>query len=447
MHHRELRERVSKQLAIALCGLVAAASVGSCHAHSPAFEGVDLLVVATHPDDEVIMAGALIAQARARGESVVVAVLTNGDGGCRTSGFVRERESLHALAMAGVEHQRVHFLGYPDGALDRLGRVPLAPTKRLDAAGVCVEATGTYAMAEDATQTVAMQRMGHESPYQLDALVTDLAWLFDRYRPRRIVTAHLSDDHPDHAATGRYVYRALEKASIAEPEVLLSVVHSGDDWPSPARAGSPRGERQPMAPTPPLPGALAGYVPDLRVQWSDSPPGLMSRLLGAYASQLGPAPETSWLQSFVRSDEVFFRSPFHCTDAAPRRCFDSRVSSEPPIDARGRGRRAWPAATSVSLRPGVGLRIDAAGEFDRLCLRDKGDAGSEILLHHFSPVERLTRRFEGVRLGVTRVFWVPEGRGAATLDLSDDAGPFGRRLVSFASPPVISEDPSCAGVP
>lgn len=85
------------------------------------------LIVAPHPDDEVIGAGLLIAALRRRGCAVRVVVVS--DGGASHTGSARwprarlvaerRRESRRALKRLAVSKGAVIFLGLPDGALDR----------------------------------------------------------------------------------------------------------------------------------------------------------------------------------------------------------------------------------------------------------------------------------------------------------------------------------------
>ena len=86
-----------------------------------------LLVVAPHPDDEVIGCGGLIAQTLARGGEVTVCVVSDGRASHPGSRAYppeklvakRRSESRGALAHLGVESDRVHFLDLPDGGSDR----------------------------------------------------------------------------------------------------------------------------------------------------------------------------------------------------------------------------------------------------------------------------------------------------------------------------------------
>lgn len=83
------------------------------------------VVVAPHPDDEVIGAAALIAALRRQGSAVAVIVVSDGAASHPNSvawpparlTAVRERESRHGLRRLGVRREAVTFLRLPDGQL------------------------------------------------------------------------------------------------------------------------------------------------------------------------------------------------------------------------------------------------------------------------------------------------------------------------------------------
>ncbi len=85
------------------------------------------LIVAPHPDDEVIGATALIQALRRRGTRITVAIVSDGAASHPNSRIwprhrlvaARRQESLRALARLGVCKGAVRFLDLPDGALDR----------------------------------------------------------------------------------------------------------------------------------------------------------------------------------------------------------------------------------------------------------------------------------------------------------------------------------------
>jgi len=296
--------------------ITAALLVGACGAApSPprpasVADEADLVVVAPHPDDETILAGGVIAAARARGARVAVIVVTNGDFTCERDGHARQRETLAALERLAVSEDDVHFLGYPDGFLAALGDDPLPPTDRRTADGRCVKASGTYAEHGAARRDEHAARTGSHAPYDARSLEEDLASLLARLRPRDVYVTHPLDEHPDHAATYAYVRRALDGAPGPPPRVHLGIVHAGPCWPD----GRGRTEPCPViqesdrrSRTPALPDPYGAYAPSERVPVVDPVHKLAA--IEAYRSQLGADPAHDWLTSFARADEPFWPEP------------------------------------------------------------------------------------------------------------------------------------------
>lgn len=103
----------------------------------PAREDVDVLIIAPHPDDEVLLAAGVIARTLAEGRKAAVIVVTSGGYTCERNGALRESETVAALQALGMAEKDVHFLGYPDGYLSMLGTQPLFAVERLDPDGQC----------------------------------------------------------------------------------------------------------------------------------------------------------------------------------------------------------------------------------------------------------------------------------------------------------------------
>ena len=83
---------------------------------------LDLLVISAHPDDEILIAGPLIATTSARGGSSLILCATNGEAGTGNAldlalpddiVTVRSRELRCAAEMLGASS--VQFLGFIDG--------------------------------------------------------------------------------------------------------------------------------------------------------------------------------------------------------------------------------------------------------------------------------------------------------------------------------------------
>ncbi|MBD0270717.1 MAG: PIG-L family deacetylase [Acetobacteraceae bacterium] len=85
--------------------------------------GGTALVLAPHPDDESLGCGGLIAEACSRGRPPFVVVLTDGSMSHPSSRShpparlrtLRQAETRAAVDALGMERDRLHFLGLPDG--------------------------------------------------------------------------------------------------------------------------------------------------------------------------------------------------------------------------------------------------------------------------------------------------------------------------------------------
>lgn len=84
-----------------------------------------VLIIAPHPDDEVIGCGGLIARLVAEGRTPHIAILTGGEGSHRVCCNTLAKDIIHArrgltrkaLSMLGVPASNIHELEYPDGGI------------------------------------------------------------------------------------------------------------------------------------------------------------------------------------------------------------------------------------------------------------------------------------------------------------------------------------------
>ncbi|MEQ1731467.1 MAG: PIG-L family deacetylase [Vicinamibacterales bacterium] len=293
----------------------------------PTQTGIDVLVIAPHPDDEILLAGGVIELAVAQGRHVAVILVTNGDYSCERDGYLREAESVAALKTLGLPEANVHFLGYPDGALARLASTPLPPMDHRDATGQCIARTGTYADRRAGRLDEHTARTGNPAEWTSEAITGDLEALLTRLNPTEVYLPHGIDDHPDHAMTYVYFRRAIDRLSTAPALVHRGIVHAGECWPSDCHAFF-----TPSVPTPPLPGRLAGYLATER-----RPVNAQHKLaaITRHTSQLSP-----WLTSFARKDEAFFPEKYE------------RVADH------------WVRTGGVERSGGV--RVNREGDFDEL---------------------------------------------------------------------------------
>lgn len=227
-------------VALALAGGVRGAAADDARTRpSPAPLAVGererLLVVAPHPDDEVLGAGGLIQRVLARGGTVDVVLVTAGDGypdavrgetgiaSPAASDFVaygarRIAETRAALdALGGAPGRvRVTALGFPDGSLPGL-RGPhwsrTSPARSPTTAATDPPYDGL--VADDA------------APYAGEVLLDATTRVVRRVRPTLVALPDPLDTHGDHATAGWFALAALADAR-SDARVAAFLVH----WPS-----------------------------------------------------------------------------------------------------------------------------------------------------------------------------------------------------------------------
>ena len=188
-----------------------------------------IVIVAPHPDDEVIACGGLIQQALALGDSVWVVYVTAGDGSRPSAwrvtgnmfpgprdylelGRARIEEAKAGAKVIGLETTQLVFLGCPDGELTRLWQQNWNTPCR---------STQTKAIANP------YGKNGHE--YTGRWLLHDLDSLLRTVKPARVFAPHPCDAHPDHWSTAMFVAIAREAwrqpAVGPFPDVYCYLVH------------------------------------------------------------------------------------------------------------------------------------------------------------------------------------------------------------------------------
>jgi LmbE family N-acetylglucosaminyl deacetylase len=202
------------------------------------WENERVLIIAPHPDDEVLAVGGTIADLALEGHSILVVFLTNGDANraakrlltlsplhratdYRSLGYRRQKEATAALASLGLPPDRIIFLGYPDQGLmslwsdywDRDNPYRSPYTK------ACYPFyTNSY---------------NPDAVYAGEDLLSDLANIIDLFRPTVLYVPHQDDLHPDHKAG--FLFGMAAESVIQEmdkPDIRLYLVHAAG-WPYP----------------------------------------------------------------------------------------------------------------------------------------------------------------------------------------------------------------------
>lgn len=184
-----------------------------------------VLVIAPHPDDEVLATGGVIQEHLRRGHVVKVVLITCGDGQrrgpflpsrhFRKLGERRYHESLEALSLLGLRAERVIALGYPDRGLAHLwDSTPY---------------TSKYTKACAVPYPWAWQP---HAPYTKASLLADLQEIVSAECPNVIYIPHPHDRHSDHRAAYAFTTYALEEAKLLAVRRYYLIHHGA--WPLPA---------------------------------------------------------------------------------------------------------------------------------------------------------------------------------------------------------------------
>jgi len=259
-----------------------------------------ILILAPHPDDEVIGCGGIIQQAVAMGLPVRIVFFTYGDNNqwsfllyrkrpalvpraVRGMGLVRHDEALAAARTLGLSADHLTFLGYPDfGTLhiwdDHWGDQP--PFR---------------SMLTRATAVPYHNALRPGAAYKGEEVLHDLTTVLREFRPTKVFLSHPGDYMPDHRALYLFTRVALwDLEREMTPAVYPYLVHF-QRWPKPS------GYRPAKLLEPPT--ALKPQI--LWQSYRLTRPALDRKqaALKAHRTQYGYS--ARYLLSFVRPNELF----------------------------------------------------------------------------------------------------------------------------------------------
>ncbi len=297
-------------------------------------ERLRLLVVAPHPDDEVLGAGGLIQRVRDLGGRVSVANLTSGDGyvdGVELEtakpkplprdfvdyGELRIREAVRAMGTIAIPPKRLAFLGFPDSGLAAL------LSRHWSSKNPYVSPyTGD-------DRPPYPQSLNPRARYSGVALEREISLLVASLDPDWIAVTAPWDVHPDHCAAFTFVLRALGRLAATDPgiahvKILAYTVHR-PDWPV-----APEGH--PLRPPPHVdPGAGAWRALELSSEELEG----KGRAIEQYASQMDIMAVV--FRAFVRSNEMFAfysKAPVEPPEACARPSLDPTLTAIPASASR-----------------------------------------------------------------------------------------------------------------
>ena len=264
-----------------------------------------VLVLAPHPDDEVLACGGLLQQARAAGAAVRVVFLTYGDNNewsflvyrrhpvlapsaVRGMGDLRHDEAVAAAAVLGVAATNLVFLGYPDFSTFDLWTRHWGPDR-----------PPLHSMLTRARAVPYADARRPGAAYRGDEVLRDLKEILQEFRPTQIFVPHSADQNPDHRALHLFAQVALwDLAGELRPAWHQYLVHHGK-WPQ------PRGDQPGLALAPPAEWADDGEWQILPLLPSQR--DLKRGALQKHRTQMEYSGR--YLLSFVRANELFVDLP------------------------------------------------------------------------------------------------------------------------------------------
>jgi len=263
-----------------------------------------LLVIAPHPDDEILGAGGLMRRVHDLGGSVHVVYLTDGDGypdgvrreehgkklssgDFRDYGRRRQREAQEALKTLGLDEHDATFLRFPDGGLCKLTHTYWSERRRAY--------RSPYTRRDRPPES---DNIVPNTEYRGEDLTQELAQLIAEFGPTLILVPRSEDQHPDHCAAWYFLADALGDVARVHPglapDVVNYIVHY-DSWPF-------NDEGAALSPPPGLRGGASGWID---VTLTPEEVRAKRAALRRYRTQMHTM--RSFLESFARTNEVFSR--------------------------------------------------------------------------------------------------------------------------------------------
>ncbi len=277
-----------------------------------------ILVVAPHPDDEALMFSGVIHSALQSGEEVKLVVITNGDYYGVQRGYIREGETIAAMAgVLGMKESDIIFLGYPDAGLKTIYDLYTAADQVFTSRAGQTQTYGNRGLGNMDYHTY---KFGTSGKYNTINILLDLKSIIGDYQPQHIFLTNEYDTHSDHATAYRLVRDALLDLAGNYPDyrpvIHHTMIHGGSESIWPTQAG-------------PDPSAIFTAPPVLSstpLKWTSResinvPPVMQSKLLSenlkhlaiiSYVSQVDP-----YLRSFVHKDEFFWPENLYSTNSPP----------------------------------------------------------------------------------------------------------------------------------
>lgn len=193
-----------------------------------------IVLVAPHPDDEVLANGGMLADAVLRGQEVFVILMTAGDSfpwDISTTvrswfadgepfielGHRRIAEFLASTKALGIPRDRVYVLGFSDQSIAALG--------------------STHFIAPYTSPKTKVNKIPYAEAYQPNRPYTgielerQLREILTRINPDVLIGPGVLEGHGDHNGTAFFLTRV--STSYPHAKLFYNVIHGGLEWPLP----------------------------------------------------------------------------------------------------------------------------------------------------------------------------------------------------------------------
>lgn len=191
-----------------------------------------VLIVAPHPDDEILACGGIIQKCVLNNIKVFVMYITDGENNKLSLlslkelwkkalpnrfislGEIRKRESINACKILGLKKENLFFLDYPDGGIYKIflmhwGKEP--------------------PYMDDITKSFHLEKKEGITPFALykgESILSDIEKVLLVINPTKIFFPSPVDQHPDHLATYLFCLVALTQLNKkVNPEKFCYLVH------------------------------------------------------------------------------------------------------------------------------------------------------------------------------------------------------------------------------
>ena len=191
----------------------------------------NIVILAPHPDDEILGCVGVIKSSAPTGNLWVV-IATNGDIAGRDLAATRIEESFAALSRLNVSSGQIIVMGYGDTGMEPEDSF-LYRLYHSDGDTVLPSfvSTSTYHPLHGGQEWFYQMQKCHGN-YTRNNFLYNLETLFLHCAPDEIYVSSQYDMHGDHYALYQFVLEAINRQKIS-PLVRQYIIHGGDDtqWP------------------------------------------------------------------------------------------------------------------------------------------------------------------------------------------------------------------------